>query len=137
MCSPRLAARGRIALANMHQSGIAAILERDKSPFCSETRLFIGAYFGVEVPRHRACAREFRSRGWETLPRLVIEPESNGSYVIRFNGDPHVTYQLQRATSVTGPWTTNFTFTTTCFEPVIFHDTNAPLGQAFYRTAQQ
>jgi len=69
--------------------------------------------------------------------QLAITPDGSGGYFIGGNGITGVTYQLQRATSVTGPWTSNATFTALSPDPIEFHDTNAPLGQAFYRVAQQ
>ncbi|HEY0551688.1 MAG TPA: hypothetical protein VGF13_18935 [Verrucomicrobiae bacterium] len=73
----------------------------------------------------------------EVSPRLFLIPDHSGGYYLDFHGAPNMTYQVQRAPSVTGPWTTNATFTTVCPGPIEFHDTNAPSGQAFYRVAQQ
>jgi hypothetical protein len=73
----------------------------------------------------------------EASPRLFLTPDHSGGYYLDFYGAPNLTYQVHRAPSVTGPWTTNATFTTVCPGSIQFHDTNAPPGQAFYRVAQQ
>ena len=67
---------------------------------------------------------------------LGIFPDRSGGYSVRFKDRSGLTYRLQRAPSVTGPWDTIGTLTAT--EPGIigFHDANPPPGQAFYRTAQ-
>ena len=62
---------------------------------------------------------------------------SNGAFHLRINAIADLTYCLERAPNVTGPWTTNATLTALTNGPVEFHDTNAPPGQAFYRVAQQ
>ena len=61
-------------------------------------------------------------------------PDGSGGYFIRFDGTPGITYGLQRAPVVTGPW--NTTIATTIAPPsgpVEFHDTTPLPGQAFYR----
>ena len=55
---------------------------------------------------------------------------------LRFSGTPDVTYRVQRASSVTGPWNTLATLTATTSGLLEYHDTSPPHGQAFYRTAQ-
>ena len=49
---------------------------------------------------------------------------------------PDLTYRLQRAPIVTGPWDTIDTQTLPASGFIEFHETNPPVGQAFYRTVQ-
>jgi len=69
-------------------------------------------------------------------PRLTIAPDGSGGYFIRFNGVPGSTYRLQRATNVTGPWTTSAPQTASASGLVEFWDLFPPPAQAFYRTVQ-
>ena len=70
-------------------------------------------------------------------PTLAIAPDGSGGYFLRFTGVPEVTYRVLRAASPAGPWdNTLATFTAPAFGPLEYHDTNAPPGQAFYRTVQ-
>jgi hypothetical protein len=67
-------------------------------------------------------------------PRLTIVV---ASYFIRFNGTAGCTYELQRAPSLAGPWTTIATLTPALTGPIQYHDATPPPGQSFYRTTQQ
>jgi FG-GAP repeat len=69
-------------------------------------------------------------------PRLALVPDSSGGQFIRFKGERDVTYRVQRAGSLDGPWDTLTTLTAPGSGLLEFHDTTAPHGQAFYRTAQ-
>jgi hypothetical protein len=60
-------------------------------------------------------------------------PEGNG-YYLRFNGIPNLSYRLQRAHDVTGPWSDIATNTAPASGLVEYHETNPLAGQAFYRT---
>jgi hypothetical protein len=71
---------------------------------------------------------------WENLPPVAIAPDGTGGYFIRGSGSAGFSYQLERAISVTGPWTSNATVIAVAPGLIEFHDTNAPSGQAFYRT---
>jgi hypothetical protein len=73
---------------------------------------------------------------WEKLPPVSIAPDGTGGYFIRGSGIAGFSYQVQRAANVTGPWASNATMTATSPGLIEFHDTNAPSGQAFYRTVQ-
>jgi hypothetical protein len=75
--------------------------------------------------------------GLSNGPKLSIKPDGSAGYFIRCNAIKGFSYQLHRATSVTGPWITNATITALASGPIEFHDTSAPPGQAFYRVAQQ
>ena len=73
---------------------------------------------------------------WENLPPVSVAPDGTGGYFIRGSGSAGFIYQLQRATSVTGPWGSNATITAASPGLIEFHATNAPSSQAFYRTMQ-
>ncbi|MCL4177971.1 MAG: FG-GAP repeat protein [Verrucomicrobia bacterium] len=68
--------------------------------------------------------------------RLALERDGSGGYFLRFTGAPDVTYRLQRAPSVTGPWSTLVTNTAPSSGLIEYHETSPPPGAAFYRTAQ-
>jgi len=72
----------------------------------------------------------------EIPPAISIAGDGTGGYFISGSGIAGSIFQLQRATSVTGPWTSNATITAASPGLIEFHDTNAPSGQAFYRTVQ-
>lgn len=58
---------------------------------------------------------------------------ANG-YSVQFASTPGYTYRIQRATSLTGPWTDITTNTAPANGFVTYQDTSAPAGTAFYRT---
>ena len=51
-------------------------------------------------------------------------------------GAPDVTCRLQRAFSVTGPWSDLATNTAPASSVIEYHEASPPPGQAFYRTVQ-
>jgi T5SS/PEP-CTERM-associated repeat protein len=67
---------------------------------------------------------------------LAIERDGSGGYFLRYTAAPAVRYRLQRAASVTGPWSDLATNTAPASGLVEFHETSPPPGQAFYRTVQ-
>jgi hypothetical protein len=69
-------------------------------------------------------------------PHLAVARDVNGGYFIRLDGITGFTYQLERAPSPSGPWTTNAALTASFSGPLEFHDTNGAPGQAFYRVTQ-
>jgi hypothetical protein len=69
-------------------------------------------------------------------PRLALAPDGSGGYLLGFNGAPEITYRLQRAPSVTGPWSAIATNTAPASGRIEYHETSPPPGAAFYRTAQ-
>jgi outer membrane protein assembly factor BamB len=71
----------------------------------------------------------------ENLPPVSIELSPNGTR-IRFTGVTGRTYTIERAPSVTGPWSTIATPTTPVNGIIEYIDTNLPAGGAFYRTRQ-
>src|SRR5207249_11401484 len=71
-----------------------------------------------------------------SCPTLAIERDGSGGLFIRFTGAPDVTYRLQRAPSVTGPWSTSGPQTAPSSGLIEFHDLFPPPGQAFYRAVQ-
>jgi hypothetical protein len=68
-------------------------------------------------------------------PTLALAPDGSGGYLLSFNGAP-ITYRLQRAPSVTGPWSDLVTNTAPASGLIEYHETSPPPGAAFYRTAQ-
>ncbi len=70
-------------------------------------------------------------------PTVSVSSASNGALHLRISAIGDLTYRLERAPSVSGPWTTNATLTALTTGAFEFHDTNASPGQAFYRVAQQ
>ena len=58
---------------------------------------------------------------------------ANG-YSVQFACTPGYSYQILRATVLTGPWTSIYTNTAPANGYVQFGDTNAPANHAFYRT---
>lgn len=69
-------------------------------------------------------------------PSLGLAPDGSNGYFLRFTGAPDVRYRLQRAPSVTGPWSTLATNTAPASGLIEYHETTPPPGAAFYRTAQ-
>lgn len=69
-------------------------------------------------------------------PHLALAPDGSGGYFLRFTGAPDVTYRLQRAPSLTGPWSARVTNTAPASGLIEYHETSPPPGAAFYRTAQ-
>jgi hypothetical protein len=69
-------------------------------------------------------------------PTLALASDGSGGYLLGFNGVPDVTYRLQRAPSVTGPWSDLVTNTAPASGRIEYHETAPPPGAAFYRTAQ-
>ena len=69
-------------------------------------------------------------------PPLALASDGSGGYLLGFNGAPEITYRLQRAPSVTGPWSAIATNTAPASGHIEYHETAPPPGAAFYRTAQ-
>jgi hypothetical protein len=69
-------------------------------------------------------------------PRLAVERDGSSGYLLSFTGAPEITYRLQRAPSVTGPWSDLVTNTAPASGLIEYHETSPPPGAAFYRTAQ-
>jgi hypothetical protein len=63
-------------------------------------------------------------------------PDGSGAYFLRFDGIPGLTYRLQRALNVTGPWDTIDTQTSPASGFIEYYQTNSPPDVAFYRTVQ-
>ncbi|MBI3851025.1 MAG: hypothetical protein HY298_12220 [Verrucomicrobia bacterium] len=66
-----------------------------------------------------------------------LAPDGSGGYVLRFNGVPDLTYRLQRAQSLTGPWSTSAPQTAPASGLLEFHDPFPPSNRAFYHAVQQ
>jgi hypothetical protein len=69
-------------------------------------------------------------------PRLALAPDGSGGYLLDLNGVADVTYRMQRASSVAGPWSDLVTNTAPASGRIEYHETSPPPGAAFYRTAQ-
>ena len=72
--------------------------------------------------------------GLGIAPLLALTVDGSGGYFLRFTGAPDVTYRLQRAPSVTGPWSALVTNTAPATGLIEYHETTPPPGAAFYRT---
>lgn len=70
----------------------------------------------------------------EVLPPIAIALISTGVR-LSFTGTPGLSYKIERAPAVTGPWTTLATPTAPLGGLIEHLDTNAPVGTAFYRTS--
>jgi hypothetical protein len=69
-------------------------------------------------------------------PFLTIEPDGSGGYFLRFDGVPGSSYRLQRAASLTGPWTPSSSQIAPASGLLQFWDVFPPPGQGFYRSVQ-
>ncbi len=74
--------------------------------------------------------------GFGPPPTLTLVPDGSGGYFINIEGRSSVTYILQRAPSVTGPWSDIVTNTAPAFGLIEYHETSPPPGAGFYRTVQ-
>jgi hypothetical protein len=74
--------------------------------------------------------------GLEMGTRLDLASDGGGGYIVNFKGIPDLTYRLQRAPSVTGPWDTIATNTVPASGLIQYHETTRPPDAAFYRTVQ-
>ena len=72
--------------------------------------------------------------GVNSLNRLALVPDGSGGYLIRFDGIPNLTYRLERASGIAGPWDTIDTQTATASGLIEYHETSPLPGAAFYRT---
>ena len=73
------------------------------------------------------------SGGLPSLNQVALIPTSNG-FLIRFAGIPGDTHRIQRAPTVTGPWTTITSRTAPLHGIIEYEDINPPPGSGFYRT---
>jgi hypothetical protein len=65
--------------------------------------------------------------------QVSLEPTPNG-FLIRFAGIPGRSYDVQRATNLTGPWTTLAALVAPPHGIFEYEDTSPPQTAAFYRT---
>jgi hypothetical protein len=70
----------------------------------------------------------------ETLPAVSIARVPTGVR-LRFPGAAGHSYQVLRAPTISGPWSTSATLTAPSNSMIEYVDTNAPPGSAFYRTS--
>ena len=83
-----------------------------------------------------AAGAVFISTGVGLGPPRAVARDGSSGYLLSFNGAPEITYRLQRAPSVTGPWSAIVTNTAPASGRIEYHETTPPPGAAFYRTAQ-
>jgi autotransporter-associated beta strand protein len=68
------------------------------------------------------------------VSNLLPPVKTANGFSVQFAATPGYTYRIQRATSLTGPWTDISTNAAPTDAFIQFEDTNAPAGNAFYRT---
>jgi len=86
-------------------------------------------------PTHQA--RPTSSPAFGPPPKLISSYQTPvAATSSALSGVPYSTYSLQRAPSVTGPWTTSAAQTAPASGLVEFWDLFPAPGQAFYRTVQ-
>jgi len=69
-------------------------------------------------------------------PLLSIYPDGSGGLFINHIGVPDLTYRLQRAVSLAGPWSDVATNTAPASGLIEYHETTPPPSGAFYRAVQ-
>ena len=70
-----------------------------------------------------------------TVESVFLPPvKISGGWQLQFNATPGVTYRVQRATEVSGPWKDLGSVVGAGDGVSTFDDTDAPDSQAFYRT---
>ncbi|HUS37565.1 MAG TPA: FG-GAP repeat protein [Verrucomicrobiae bacterium] len=69
-----------------------------------------------------------------TCFKLTLAPDATSGYFFNFSGAPEITYRLERAVDINGPWDAIDTQTAPPTGLIQYHETNAPSGQSFYRT---
>ena len=83
-----------------------------------------------------AAGAAYVFKGVGLPPQLTIADDGSSGYILRFTGAPAITYRLQRAPSLTGPWSAIATNTAPASGLIEYHETTPPPGAAFYRTVQ-
>jgi hypothetical protein len=81
-----------------------------------------------------AAVEVFVANGSLPSPNLVSITPVPGGYRIRFAGIPGNSYDIQRATSVLGPWPTLATIVAPLHGIIEYTDNSPPPGSAYYRT---
>jgi DNA-binding beta-propeller fold protein YncE len=76
-------------------------------------------------------------KGWVSPLRVFIAPDGSGGFFIRVQGRGNLSYQLQRAQTLNGQWTTNAVQTAPGSGLVEFHDPSPPSDRGFYRAFQE
>ena len=71
-----------------------------------------------------------------TPPSLSIAPDGSGGLFIHYIGVPYLTYRLQRAVSLAGPWSDVATNTAPASGLIEYHETTPPPSGALYRAVQ-
>ena len=68
------------------------------------------------------------------VSNLLPPTKTANGYAVQFAATPGYTYRIQRATTLTGPWTDININTSPANGYIEYEDTSAPAGDAFYRT---
>jgi len=64
-----------------------------------------------------------------SLNRLALVPDGSGGYLIRFDGIPNLTYRLERASGIAGPWDTIDTQIAPASGLIEYHETVSAAGR--------
>jgi len=67
-------------------------------------------------------------------PHLSISGDGTGGFFLQFHGIPDLSYRLQRATNIAGPWDTIDTQIASPFGIIDYHETTPSPAGALYRT---
>ena len=89
---------------------------------------------------HRTGARRDNHairKGWRIPLRANIAQDGSGGFFVRVQGAANLSYTLQRAQTLNGPWTTGDPLVAPASGLVEFHDTPALPEKAFYRVVQE
>jgi hypothetical protein len=68
------------------------------------------------------------------VSNLLPPVKTANGFSVQFAATPGYSYRIQRAASLTGPWTDISTNVAPADAYIQFEDTTTPSGQAFYRT---
>ena len=68
--------------------------------------------------------------------RATLAPDGSGGYLVRWRGEPGVSYHLERAANVRGPWSALGTAPAPPAGLVVFPDTSPLAGRGFYRVTR-
>lgn len=99
-------------------------------------RLCMGAWFNyVATDEIRVGATWADAIGMAVSNLLPPLRQPGGGWGVEFAATPGFTYGMERAATVSGPWTAIGTVTAPASGLCAFVDSNSPVSQAYYRTA--
>jgi len=76
-------------------------------------------------------------KGWRVPLRANIAEDGSGGFFVRVQGAVNLSYKLQRAQTLDGPWTTGAPQAAPASGLVEFHDIPAQPDHGFYRVVQE